>query len=145
MKKIKQLVAVMTPFPYKIAGDETVATAIATMRSHQIRHLPVENDHRLVGVVHERDLLWALDSKVGDQINQETAVMDLPIAPIQTADATTPIDQVLATMIEKHIDAVFATKQEKLVGVYTSIDVYRHLSEYLHQGFPDFDRDPDIA
>jgi len=48
-------------------------------------------------------------------------------------------------MAEKHIDSVLATKNGKLAGVFTSTDACRCFAEFLRDGFPKWDQDPDIA
>ncbi len=47
----------MTPAPYTIAPQQTLADAHTLMRDHRIRHLPVLRDGRVVGIVTERDLM----------------------------------------------------------------------------------------
>ena len=55
-KKIPNAGAVMTPFPYFVDSDEEVAEVERLMRKHHIRHIPVQQDGRVVGIVSERDL-----------------------------------------------------------------------------------------
>ena len=52
--------AFMTRAPHTIDQAQTIDTALALMKTHRIRHLPVLDDDRLVGVVSERDLMMAL-------------------------------------------------------------------------------------
>ena len=47
---------VMTPQPYTIGRDQTLATAHQMMRAHLVRHLPVLEHSELVGIVSQRDL-----------------------------------------------------------------------------------------
>src|SRR3569832_507271 len=46
----------MTLAPHTIGCDRTIAEAHELMRTHNIRHLPVLDSGRVVGVVSERDL-----------------------------------------------------------------------------------------
>ena len=55
-KKIPIVGAVMTSFPYFVGADDPVAKLEAMMDDHGIRHLPVQENGKLVGIVSERDL-----------------------------------------------------------------------------------------
>src|SRR6185295_9397962 len=46
----------MTTTPQTVPSGASVAAAAKTMRAHQIRHLPVVDDGRIVGLVSERDI-----------------------------------------------------------------------------------------
>src|SRR5690349_25130839 len=46
----------MTMAPHSIGKDQTLARAHDVMRSHKIRHLPVLEGGKLVGIISERDL-----------------------------------------------------------------------------------------
>src|SRR5688500_3619317 len=48
--------AVMTSFPYFVDVDDTGTTLERMMEEHNIRHLPVQENGKVVGIVSERDL-----------------------------------------------------------------------------------------
>lgn len=52
--------AIMTPTPATVGPDTPVEVAAATLRQRKIGALPVVEDHALVGIVSESDLLGAL-------------------------------------------------------------------------------------
>lgn len=52
--------AVMTPTPATVTPDTPVEVAAATLRARKIGALPVVEDHALIGIVSESDLLGAL-------------------------------------------------------------------------------------
>lgn len=54
MKTVKDI---MTENPFRLTSSETVADALNMLQAHpDIRHLPVMEDDKLVGIVSERDL-----------------------------------------------------------------------------------------
>ena len=55
-KKIPHVGAVMTPFPHFADTDAGVAEVERLMDEHHIRHIPVQQEGRVVGIVSERDL-----------------------------------------------------------------------------------------
>jgi CBS domain-containing protein len=55
--------------PVTIGADDSVEEALATMKEHQVRRLPVIDGHDLVGVVSQADIARNLpEEKVGDLV-----------------------------------------------------------------------------
>ena len=55
--------------PVTIGADDSVEEALATMKEHGVRRLPVIDGHDLVGVVSQADVAQNLDEeKVGDLV-----------------------------------------------------------------------------
>ena len=65
MDRIPGVQAVMTPFPYSVGPDAPLRAAREMMRSHEVRHLPVLGEGRLLGVITDRDIKRALDPSLG--------------------------------------------------------------------------------
>src|SRR5689334_16629438 len=65
MKTIPQIQKYMTSMPYSIGRDVSIQAAQSVMQEHRIRHLPVLDQGRLLGIVTDRDLKLAasLNSK----------------------------------------------------------------------------------
>ncbi len=53
MKKMPVLKTAMTPFPYSVGLDASFEEASELMGHHNVRHLPVTREHRVIGVEHE--------------------------------------------------------------------------------------------
>ncbi len=55
--------------PVTIGADDSVDEALATMKKHQVRRLPVIDGHDLVGIVSQADVARNLsDDKIGDLV-----------------------------------------------------------------------------
>ena len=55
--------------PVTIGADDPVEEALATMKEHQVRRLPVIDGHDLVGIVSQADIARNLpEDKVGDLV-----------------------------------------------------------------------------
>jgi CBS domain-containing protein len=141
MKHMPQVVAVMTPFPYSVDIDASVAVAQAIMREHRVRHLPVMQNLTLRGVVSDRDLRNALGRGTDGQAPDATRSTELTVREVfhedaYTVEAHAPLDDVAATMAERHSDSALVTKSGKLVGVFTARDACRALAHVLRERFP---------
>lgn len=135
MKHMPQVVAVMTPFPYSVEAEATVAQALQLMKEHRFRHLPVVEGGKLRGVLSERDVRSALGRNLGFHNAEHIRVRDIFHDDAFTVDASSPLDEVAQTMAERHIGSALVTKKGKLVGVFTSTDACRVLAQFLGERF----------
>ena len=132
MEHIPTIKAVMTPFPYSAQAEDSPAAARKRMQDHQISHLPVMRDGRLVGVIADDDFeRFAGCACVGEMIRSEATVVEL----------SEPLDRVLLRMAETRIDAVLVVKGGKLAGIFTMTDACRCFAEFLLSIFPETDGD----
>jgi len=136
MKKMPMLKTAMTPFPYSVGLDASFEEASELMGHHSVRHLPVTNDHRVVGVITDRDLTSAMHVRSQSNDTVGLSVSDLYIADPYVVSVDEPLDNVLLTMAERHIGSAIVTKAGKLVGMFTSLDACRSFGEYLREHFP---------
>ena len=55
--------------PVTIGADDSVSEAIATMKEHKVRRLPVIDGHELIGIVSQGDLAQNVDEEdIGDLV-----------------------------------------------------------------------------
>jgi CBS domain-containing protein len=73
------IAAIMTPDPVTLNAESTAFEAAFTMAQHGVRHIPVVDGQRVIGVVTERDL-FALQRISVRQINVEVARAGTPEA-----------------------------------------------------------------
>jgi acetoin utilization protein AcuB len=137
VKKQPTLTTVMTPFPYSVELNASFEEASQLMGQHNVRHLPVTEDHRVVGMITDRDMTSAMHvhSKSGAAAG-ELNVRDLYIADPYVVSVDEPLANVLLTMAERHIGSAIVTKAGKLVGMFTSVDACRSFGAYLRENFP---------
>jgi len=133
MSRVPLLKTVMTPFPYWIDIDEPLLTAREMMRRHKVRHLPVKDSGRLVSVVTDRDLKFALDPELSLPPRESMRVRDVCVYNAYIVDIDTRLDVVLDTMAERRIGSALVTRDDKLVGIITSPDVCRTLAGVIRQ------------
>lgn len=135
MRHIPQMVAVMTPFPYHIAAEATLADAVAMMNEHNVRHLPVFDAGDIVGILSERDIERAKipGHPLRDEI--ELRVGDLCTQRPYFVDVADPLDRVLDVLVEKRIGSALVLKEGELAGVFTAVDACELLARLLRDQF----------
>ncbi len=128
MKHMPQILKHMTPLPHTIGADIPLKNALSMMREYRIRHLPVQEGGKLIGVLTDRDVKLAASF-------EETA--DLKVEEVMTPDPYTvlpeaPLDEVVFAMAEhKYGCAVIQQSNGKVVGIFTAVDGMRVLGETL--------------
>jgi len=136
MNHSPQLKLLMTPFPYSIDIGADVSKALELMDEHDVRHLPVTDSHRLVGVISDRDIKSMRAGKKPGDPGYNPGVREMLIHDAYVVDINEPLDNVLLHMAERHIGSVIVTRKDKLAGVFTTNDACRGFGEYLRELFP---------
>lgn len=138
--------AVMTPFPHAIDIDAPLTDARRMMVEHEIRHLPVKEDGKLVGLVTDRDLkLVASLRPQSSNRAGEIRVRSACVFDVYTAKMSTPVTEVAAEMHRRRIGSTLITKEGRLAGIFTANDACRVLTEVLGGSIADPPRDQGAA
>jgi len=132
-----QILAFMTPFPFSIDIEAPLAEAHAFLRSRQIRHLPVTREGALAGVLTDRDIKLALGPDLGFTPERELRVADVYQPECYVVDAADHLEDVAATMAERHVGSALVTRAGKLVGIFTTTDAGRALARLIREQHPD--------
>lgn len=100
---------------------------------HKFNHLPVTDNHEIVGIVTTRELASVAPAKKGQS---PLRVRDVCITDVYIVDLEEPIENVLLTMADRHIGSAIVTRQGRLSGIFTWIDACRSFGEYLRSWHP---------
>ena len=133
MKAMPKIMKFMTTDPHTVNSQLTLSQADKMMREHGIRHLPVLEGGRLMGIVSDRDLKMVMSFK---DVNPEVVTVEEACSfdPI-TVSPETSLDAVVGMMAEKRIGSVLVVDNQKLVGIYTWVDALQSMHEILNQRF----------
>ena len=138
---VPTIAAVMTPFPYSVNVHDPIEKAWELMEQHKIRHVPVRDQHALVGIVSERDLVAFGSHNHTDASGEPIKVGYVCIPDPYVVETTAPLDRVALDMAARHISSAIVVKDGRLAGIFTSTDACRLLGEILQARFrgPDDD------
>lgn len=119
----------MSTTPTSIGKAQTLADAQKVMLSNDIRHLPVLDGGKLLGMLTDRDvhLISSLKGVDPTKVLVEDAMSQnaFSVAP------ETPLDEVASTMAERKYGSAVVVDGNRLVGILTTVDVCRALAELL--------------
>jgi CBS domain-containing protein len=125
--------SVMTPFPYSVALDAPIGSARKLMMDHHVHHLPVTKDGQLAGIITDRDIKLLLGPELGSPDPKDLTVEDAYVADCFVVDLETPLVEVLAGMIDRHLGAALVTGHGRLAGIFTAVDACRVLHDQLQK------------
>jgi acetoin utilization protein AcuB len=116
----------MTREPYSVLASDNLARAKTLMRKHLIRHLPVVEGDKLVGIISERDIA-VYEAVPGIELATVDVahVMEPPLA----VWGEEPIDEVSALMAMHKRDCVIVRGGHGVAGVFTAIDALNALAD----------------
>ncbi|MGH8671227.1 MAG: CBS domain-containing protein [Burkholderiales bacterium] len=131
MKHAPAVKSVMTAFPYSVEIGESVEKAVELMQQHAIRHLPVTEQGKLVGVISDRDIKMALNPNLNPRAENSPRVRDVCVLHAYIIELSEPLHNVLLHMAKTHIGSALVVRKGKLVGIFTASDACRCYGEHL--------------
>ena len=101
------------------------------MRAHGIRHRPVLDAGKLIGIVSERDLhlIETLPDADPDEVQVEEAMTD----QVYIAGPLDEVAEVVERMSEQKIGSVIVMDDAHIEGIFTSIDALQVLASLLRR------------
>ncbi len=115
------------------------------MDQYAIRHLPVQENGKIVGIVSERDLHHHVKRSSSPAEKDKVRARHIMVPEPYVASFRTPLNEVVFEMAKRRIGSVIVQRQGKLAGILSAIDVCRILGEYLESMFPSGRRGGDSA
>ena len=123
----------MTRNPITIRPDTPVTEAQAMMKREKIHHLPVlDKDEKLVGIVSEKDLLYASPSPASTlSVYEMTSLLaKLKVEKVMSKNVVTaaedvPLEEAARIMADRGIGGLPILRGSALVGIITESDLFR--------------------
>lgn len=126
----------MTTSPVCATSRMRLGETIEMMYSMDVRHLPVVDDARLVGIISDRDLraLWDPTKSVvaGDGRVYDRRVVDYMTTDPVTVSEEDEVEDVIDLLLEHRVGAIPVVDAEgMLVGIVSYMDVLRAARDKL--------------
>jgi CBS domain-containing protein len=136
MKNGKERVVkeIMMGSPVTLAPEDNLDLVNDIIALGRIRHIPVLDRGRLVGIISERDLMGAavpaifgLKQKSKSALLKTYAIKDFMKKNVITVKPDTPIKEAAHLMAQKKIGCVPVVADGSLVGLVTTTDILRYV------------------
>lgn len=127
-----------------VSPDLPVPEALALMNQEKIRHMPVVQKGKMIGIVTKNDLLNASPSRATSlsvwEINyllNKIKVEDVMTAKVITVSEDTPIEEAARIMTDNKISCLPVMRGKDMVGIITETDLFKVFLELMgarHKG-----------
>lgn len=125
----------MTRAQYFASPDESVLLAYERMIEHDVRHLPVLRAESLVGVLFKSDL--KLVSSLDPAVVRPIKVQSVMVTEYYTVGPDEALDVAAREMSKRKWGSAIVVDEGKVVGVFTTTDALRALSDALTDSLPE--------
>ena len=110
--------------------NDELSLANDIMRLGRIRHLPVVDGLRLVGIISERDLFRSslaqalgYGTKATRDLMKTMRIKDIMVARVITVSPETALKDAVQLMVDKKIGSLPVVDEDRLVGLVTETDI----------------------
>jgi acetoin utilization protein AcuB len=132
MKSMPLVQKFMTAMPHTVGAGILLSKAKSMMSEYTIRHLPVLEGGKLMGILTERDISLASSFEGAAELKVEDVMMPMTY----TVRPEAPLNVVVAEMAEhKYGSAIVQQQNGKVVGIFTAVDGLRVLAEMLAEHY----------
>jgi len=114
---------IMHPNPLTIEPNTPLCDAYKLMQDNGIRHLPVMENGKLVGIVTDRDLRLATSQLSKKPFDPTAEVKEIMNHPVETTNPSDPIERATQLMRELKIGSLPVIEDLQLVGIVTGVDL----------------------
>jgi acetoin utilization protein AcuB len=127
----------MTRNPVTATPEMSVAEASALMKREKVHRLPVlDKDKNLVGIISEKDILYASPSPVSSLSIHEMAYLlsQLTVKKLMTRDVVTikkdiTVEEAARLMVDQDLSSLPVVEDGKLIGIVSKSDLFKILLE----------------
>ena len=127
----------MTRNPVTVGPEDSLMTAVETLRARHVRRLPVAVGDQLLGLITQGDIKRAEPSTLSstkeefDRIMEGTPVSRIMMSSPITVAPETPLLEAARTLHREKFGALPVLDQGRLVGIVTDNDLLRCLIDLL--------------
>ena len=125
--KVREL---MTPNPRTLGVDASLGDAVELMAGYGIRHLPIIEDDKVVGIISDRDVKMALgpdaagmELEAVDPRQAEGSISWFMSDGVLTVGADADAEDACELFLKTKVGALAVTEGEELVGMLSVLDL----------------------
>jgi acetoin utilization protein AcuB len=106
-----------------VTPQTKLCEAYKIMNENKIRHLPVLENEKLVGIVTDRDLRYATSKLAETPFDPDAEVAEVMTKQVITAHPEDPIETAARIMRDLKISSLVVVENERVKGIVTGIDL----------------------
>ncbi|GAB4542510.1 MAG: CBS and ACT domain-containing protein [Anaerolineae bacterium] len=129
----------MSRHPLTVRPDARVDATLKRMREEKVRRFPVVDEHgKLVGIVSDKDLLYAAPSPATSlsiyelhYLYSRITVEQVMTREVITVDENAPLEEAARIMVDNKVGGLPVTRDGQLVGIITETDIFKTFMEMM--------------
>lgn len=134
MKDKLKIIKFCSPYLVTVNAEYDLPEVMTIMKEAGIRHVPVVNDGKPIGIISDRDLKVFYDKEFAAKFKASDIMIKDPF----TVDEDCDLREVVDLLLEKKVGSCLVQKNDRITGIFTLIDALRTLKLLLtkdgHQG-----------
>ncbi|WP_143959751.1 CBS domain-containing protein [Litoribacter populi] len=126
--------SIMTSQVVTLDEMSTLKEAMVLLRKHKVRHLPVVNGPKIVGILSRTDInrltfgaLWDNQEDADDTILEMLSVPQVMSAKPRVVSKNQPIEEVARIFLTEEFHALPVVEDGDLFGIVTTTDLIRYM------------------
>jgi CBS domain-containing protein len=129
---------IMTKAPFTLDASRSVGAVLSLFREHDISHLPLMENGKVVGIVSTQDIVENVfqpnqRQTLGDIKGEKIQVLSIPAkgvmtSPVVTVTPETPLKEAERKMHSFNVHCLVVLAKERLVGIVTKTDFLEPIS-----------------
>ena len=138
-----QVKDLMTAKVFTVTPNDLIDRVFFLIHYEKLRHLPVVEKGKVVGIISDRDMYKALGPKSNSKVieaNSDNTELHVVVKKVRhimkrgiiTVTPTTLASEAASLMTEHRIGALPVIEKEKLVGILTSTDILKVFTKLEH-------------
>ena len=128
----------MTPGPQTLDIRNTLLDAVLMLRRLELRHIPIMEDGRLVGVLTDRDvgryapsMLMALSPQDYNRVFEDTPIPKVMTRNLYSTTPEAPLAEAVNLLYNHKVGCLLVLDGDRLVGIITVADMLRALHDLI--------------
>lgn len=122
---------VMTHLPYVASINDGIDVVESIMNEHGVRHVPVLDGERLIGIISQRDIALLLNPALPFAERRRVRARSVCTRDPYVVSEDEALDKVVLEMAERHLGSAIVVRDGKVVGIFTVTDACRILGRLL--------------
>ncbi len=129
---------IMTKAPFTVEATRTVGAVLSLFREHDISHMPVMENGKLVGIISTQDIIENVfqpnqRQTLGDIKGEKIQVLSIPAKGVMTSPVVTVTPETTLRVAEKkmhslNVHCLIVSAKDRVVGLVTKTDFLEPIS-----------------
>lgn len=129
------ITVIMSDNPITLNSDDDLTTAEELFKIHKIRHIPIVQGRKVIGMLSHTDLLRVsykdnveeYETEFDTVLNSEFTIEQVMTKNVAAVSTKTTIEEVAKILSKREFHALPVLEDDELIGIVTTTDLIQYL------------------